>query len=177
MKKIIIIFLVILLCGCQTTNNHKVKTVKKTQDYQQLSKYEIIDFKIIDHNLIFVYKKNNQTYVYDYSIEKNKELLNTMIFDGPVNKAKIHVLQDIYAIQLTDTLFLLGDCITDFTMNKLYNIMIEFESISLRCSSSKILSVNSANSKGLQWMSSPANIKRFSVSYPAINISKAQSFH
>lgn len=70
MKKIIIIFLVILLCGCQTTNNHKVKTVKKTQDYQQLSKYEIIDFKIIDHNLIFVYKKNNQTYVYDYSIEK-----------------------------------------------------------------------------------------------------------
>ena len=74
MKKIIIIFLVILLCGCQTTNNHKVKTVKKTQDYQQLSKYEIIDFKIIDHNLIFVYKKNNQTYVYDYSIEKNKEL-------------------------------------------------------------------------------------------------------
>ena len=26
-----------------------------------------------------------------------------MIFDGPVNKAKIHVLQDIYAIQLTDT--------------------------------------------------------------------------
>ena len=29
-----------------------------------------------------------------------------MIFDGPVNKAKIHVLQDIYAIQLTDTLFL-----------------------------------------------------------------------
>lgn len=50
-------FLVILLCGCQTTNNHKVKTVKKTQDYQQLSKYEIIDFKIIDHNLIFVYKK------------------------------------------------------------------------------------------------------------------------
>ena len=73
MKKIITIFLVILLCGCQTTNNHKVKTVKKTQDYQQLSKYEIIDFKIIDHNLIFVYKKNNQTYVYDYSIEKNKE--------------------------------------------------------------------------------------------------------
>ena len=106
MKKIITIFLVILLCGCQTTNNHKVKTVKKTQDYQQLSKYEIIDFKIIDHNLIFVYKKNNQTYVYDYSIEKNKELLNTMIFDGPVNKAKIHVLQDIYAIQLTDNLFL-----------------------------------------------------------------------
>ena len=52
MKKIIIIFLVILLCGCQTTNNHKVKTVKKTQDFQQLSKYEIIDFKIIDHNLI-----------------------------------------------------------------------------------------------------------------------------
>ena len=29
-----------------------------------------------------------------------------MIFDGPVNKAKIHVLQNIYAIQLTDTLFL-----------------------------------------------------------------------
>ena len=43
MKKIIIIFLVILLCGCQTTNNHKVKAVKKNQDYQQLSKYEIID--------------------------------------------------------------------------------------------------------------------------------------
>ena len=41
-----------------------------------------------------------------HNLEKNKELLNTMIFDGPVNKAKIHVLQDIYAIQLTDTLFL-----------------------------------------------------------------------
>lgn len=76
MKKIIIIFLVILLCGCQTTNNHKVKTVKKTQDYQQLSKYEIIDFKIIDHNLIFVYKKNNQTYVYDYYDKKYICILN-----------------------------------------------------------------------------------------------------
>ena len=61
MKKIITIFLVILLCGCQTTNNHKVKTVKKTQDYQQLSKYEIIDFKIIDRNLIFVYKKKEKS--------------------------------------------------------------------------------------------------------------------
>ena len=103
---IIIIFLVILLCGCQTTNNHKVKTVKKTQDYQQLSKYEIIDFKIIDHNLIFVYKKNNQTYVYDYSIEKNKELLNTIMFDGPVNKAQVHVHEAIDANKLTDTLIL-----------------------------------------------------------------------
>ena len=135
MKKIIIIFLVILLCGCQTTNNHKVKTVKKTQDYQQLSKYEIIDFKIIDHNLIFVYKKNNQTYVYDYSIEKNKELLNTMIFDGPVNKAKIHVLQDIYAIQLTDTLFLFQNHKLKNHID-LNNFFDEFEYDSLAVSSS-----------------------------------------
>lgn len=135
MKKIITIFLVILLCGCQTTNNHKVKTVKKTQDYQQLSKYEIIDFKIIDHNLIFVYKKNNQTYVYDYSIEKNKELLNTMIFDGPVNKAKIHVLQDIYAIQLTDTLFLFQNHKLKNHID-LNNFFDEFEYDSLAISSS-----------------------------------------
>lgn len=54
MKKIIIIFLVILLCGCQTTNNHKVKAVKKNQDYQQLSKYEIIDFKIINLKIILI---------------------------------------------------------------------------------------------------------------------------
>jgi len=48
---------------------------------------------------------------------------------------------------------------TDFTMNKLYNIMIEFESISLRCSSSKILSVNSANSNELlQKVASTAEI-------------------
>ena len=75
MKKIITIFLVILLCGCQTTNNHKVKTVKKTQDYQQLSKYEIIDFKIIDHNLIFVYKKNNQLDAHKKMLRKTNKLV------------------------------------------------------------------------------------------------------
>lgn len=106
MKRIITILLVVFLCGCQTYTKNKKKLMKKDDIYYKLENYEIIDLKIIDNNLIFVYKKNNQTYVSDYSIKTKKELLNTMIYDGPITRAKIHALENSYAIQFTDTLIL-----------------------------------------------------------------------
>ena len=68
-----------------------------------------------------------------------------MIFDGPVNKAKIHVLQDIYAIQLTDTLFL-------FQNHKLKNHIdlnnffdeFEYDSLALLTGPSKIIVFNNS---------------------------------
>lgn len=106
MKKIIILCLCVLLVGCHPSISKKSEKNNKIDDFSILEKNEILEFKIIDKSLISIYKKNNQVYLYEYSLDKKSTLINKKIYDAPINKVKIYVLNKGYCLQVGD-LFLI----------------------------------------------------------------------
>ena len=81
MKKIIILCLCVLLVGCHPSVSKKSEKNNKIDDFSILEKNEILEFKIIDKTLISIYKKNNQVYLYEYSLDKKSTLINKKIFN------------------------------------------------------------------------------------------------
>lgn len=106
MKKIISLCLCFLLVGCYPSVSKKSEKNNEIDDFSILEENEILEFKIIDQKLISIYRKNNQIYLYEYSLNKKSITLHKKIYDDVVYRVKVQSLNKGYAIQIENILLI-----------------------------------------------------------------------